>query len=119
MGSAGAIIRLIWMDQQLSIISMCGFIMPCGIVQKNAILLIDYTNTLRGRGWSREEAIREAGPTRLRPILMTTMAMVLGMLPTALNIGRAAEIRAPLATGAVRGPIPAPLSHPLAPPSPS
>jgi HAE1 family hydrophobic/amphiphilic exporter-1 len=103
MAFVGAIIGLIWMDQQLSIISMCGFIMLCGIVQKNAILLIDYTNTLRGRGWSREEAIREAGPTRLRPILMTTMAMVLGMLPTALNIGRAAEIRAPLATAVIGG----------------
>src|SRR5205823_1266361 len=89
--------------QQLSIISMCGFIMLCGIVQKNAILLIDYTNTLRGRGWSREAAIREAGPTRLRPILMTTMAMILGMLPVALKVGRASEIRAPLATAVIGG----------------
>jgi HAE1 family hydrophobic/amphiphilic exporter-1 len=103
MAFVGAILALIWMDQQLSIISICGFIMLAGIVQKNAILLIDYTNTLRERGYTRDDAIREAGPVRLRPILMTTMAMVLGMTPTALQIGRASEVRAPLATAVIGG----------------
>src|SRR5262249_23732969 len=74
-----------------------------GIVQKNAILLIDYTNTLRERGYDRDTAILEAGPTRLRPILMTTLAMVSGMLPAAMQIGRASEARAPLPTTLLRG----------------
>jgi len=91
------------MDQQLTVISLSGFIMLCGIVQKNAILLIDYTNTLRARGLERDEAIRQAGPVRLRPILMTTIAMIFGMLPTALKIGRASETRAPLATTVIGG----------------
>jgi HAE1 family hydrophobic/amphiphilic exporter-1 len=103
MAFVGAILALIYMDQQLTIISMCGFIMLAGIVQKNAILLVDYTNTLRGRGYSRDAALQEAGPTRLRPILMTTLAMIFGMLPIALAIGRASEARAPLATAVIGG----------------
>ncbi len=103
MAFVGAILALIYMDQQLSMISISGLIMLCGIVQKNAILLIDYTNTLRGRGYTREDAIREAGPTRLRPILMTTLAMIFGMLPIAMQIGRASEARAPLATVVIGG----------------
>jgi hydrophobic/amphiphilic exporter-1 (mainly G- bacteria), HAE1 family len=99
----GAIAALVFTHQTLSIISMIGFIMLVGLVQKNAILLIDYTNTLRGRGYKRDDAIREAGPTRLRPILMTTFAMVFGMLPIALGIGKANEQRAPLATAVIGG----------------
>ena len=57
---------------------------------------MDYTNTLHSRGYRREDAIQEAGPTRLRPILMTTLAQILGALPIALALGRGAEFRAPL-----------------------
>ncbi|MCS6860803.1 MAG: efflux RND transporter permease subunit [Abditibacteriales bacterium] len=103
MALVGAILALVLANQMLSIVSLIGFIMLVGLVQKNAILLIDYTNTLRARGMARDEAIKEAGPTRLRPILMTTIAMVFGMLPIALGIGRAAEMRAPLATGVIGG----------------
>jgi HAE1 family hydrophobic/amphiphilic exporter-1 len=103
MALVGAIGALVLANQTLSIISMIGFIMLVGLVQKNAILLVDYTNTLRARGMSRDEAIQEAGPTRLRPILMTTLAMVFGMLPVALAIGRASEQRAPLATAVIGG----------------
>jgi len=70
--------------------------MLMGLVTKNAILLVDYTNTLRERGLSREDALRQAGPTRLRPILMTTLAQILGTLPVAMALGRGAEFRAPL-----------------------
>jgi HAE1 family hydrophobic/amphiphilic exporter-1 len=103
MALVGAILALVLANQMLSIVSLIGFIMLVGLVQKNAILLIDYTNTLRARGYERNEAIKEAGPTRLRPILMTTIAMVFGMLPIALAIGRAAEQRAPLATSVIGG----------------
>ncbi len=103
MAMIGAVMGLVWADQQLSIISITGFIMLGGIVQKNAILLIDYANTLRARGYERDEALKEAGPTRLRPILMTTMAMIAGMAPIALAVGRGNEARAPLATCVIGG----------------
>jgi HAE1 family hydrophobic/amphiphilic exporter-1 len=103
MALIGAVLALVQSQQQLSIISVTGFIMLAGIVQKNAILLIDYTNTLRARGMERDPAILEAGPTRLRPILMTTLAMIMGMLPIALAVGRGNEARAPLATAVIGG----------------
>ncbi len=103
MALIGAVLALVWADQQLSIISITGFIMLGGIVQKNAILLIDHTNALRARGMDRDDAIRAAGPTRLRPILMTTLAMIAGMLPVALSVGRGNEARAPLATVVIGG----------------
>jgi HAE1 family hydrophobic/amphiphilic exporter-1 len=103
MAMIGAVLSLVWADQQLSIISITGFIMLGGIVQKNAILLIDFTNTLRARGYGRDEALKEAGPVRLRPILMTTLAMIAGMLPIAFAVGRGNEARAPLATCVIGG----------------
>jgi len=99
----GALLGLMAANHSLSIVSMIGIIMLVGLVTKNAILLVDYTNTLRARGKSRTDAILEAGPTRLRPILMTTIAMIFGMLPTALGLGRGAEFRAPLATPVIGG----------------
>ena len=103
MAMIGAVLALVWTQQQLSIISITGFIMLGGIVQKNAILLVDYANTLRERGYSRDAALKEAGPTRLRPILMTTLAMIAGMAPIAMAIGRGNEARAPLATCVIGG----------------
>ncbi len=99
----GALIGLMVAGQALSIVAMIGVIMLVGLVTKNAILLVDYTNTLRERGFSRTDAILEAGPTRLRPILMTTIAMIFGMLPTAMSLGRGGEFRAPVATTIVGG----------------
>ncbi len=103
MALIGAVLALVWSQQQLSIISVTGFIMLGGIVQKNAILLIDYTNTLRERGYTRDDALKHAGTTRLRPILMTTLAMIAGMSPIALSVGRGNEARAPLATCVIGG----------------
>ena len=72
-------------------------------MKKNAILLVDYTNVLRGRGVPRREAILQAGPVRLRPILMTTVAMVFGMLPVAFGMGEGSETRAPMGIAVIGG----------------
>jgi multidrug efflux pump subunit AcrB len=89
----GALLALILTDKTLNIVGFVGIITLVGLVGKNAILLVDYTNTLRGRGRERIAALLEAGPIRLRPIMMTTLALILGMLPVALAIGRGSEFR--------------------------
>jgi HAE1 family hydrophobic/amphiphilic exporter-1 len=87
----------------LNIMSMIGLILLTGLVGKNAILLVDYTNTLRKRGVPRDEALLQAGPIRLRPILMTTFAIILAMLPLALHLGEGSEWRAPTAVTVIGG----------------
>jgi HAE1 family hydrophobic/amphiphilic exporter-1 len=77
--------------------------MLMGLVTKNAILLVDYAKILRARGMDRGEAVITAGRTRLRPILMTTLAMIFGMLPLALALGAGAEMRAPMARAVIGG----------------
>jgi HAE1 family hydrophobic/amphiphilic exporter-1 len=99
----GAIIALVLTGKTLSIVSMIGIIMLVGLVAKNAILLVDYTNTLRARGYKIDDAIKSAGPTRLRPILMTTLTMIFGMLPTALATGGGGGMRAPMAIAVIGG----------------
>jgi HAE1 family hydrophobic/amphiphilic exporter-1 len=99
----GAFGALLVTGKTLNIFSFIGLILLMGLVKKNAILLVDYTNTLRARGMERKEAILEAGPVRLRPILMTTFAMVFGMMPIALGIGEGAETRAPMAIATIGG----------------
>jgi len=99
----GAFGALLLTGQTLNIFSFIGLILLMGLVKKNAILLVDYTNTLRARGMERKDAIIEAGPVRLRPILMTTLAIVFGMLPIALGIGEGSETRAPMAVAAIGG----------------
>jgi HAE1 family hydrophobic/amphiphilic exporter-1 len=99
----GAMGLLFITGERVSIFSLIGVIMLMGLVTKNAILLVDYTITLRHRGMSREEALLTAGPVRLRPIVMTTAAMVFGMLPTALKIGEGSESRAPMAIAVIGG----------------
>lgn len=89
----GALLALIITDKGLNIVGFIGLICLVGLVGKNAILLVDYTNTLRARGRNRHDALVEAGPIRLRPIMMTTLALILGMLPVALAIGRGSEFR--------------------------
>jgi len=100
----GAFLAMLISGDFLSIIAMIGIIMLMGLVTKNAILLIDYTNTLRRRdGLDRTAALLKAGPTRLRPILMTTAAMVFGMLPIAISRGQGSEMRAPMAVAVIGG----------------
>ncbi len=88
---------------ELSMMSLIGLIMLMGLVTKNAILLVDYTKVLRAWGMERREALITAGRTRLRPIMMTTSAMIFGMMPLALAIGAGAEMRAPMARAVIGG----------------
>jgi len=83
--------------------SMIGLIMLMGLVTKNAILLVDFANQARSFGMGRDEALVKAGSTRLRPIVMTTLAMIFGMLPLAFAIGAGAEMRAPMARAVIGG----------------
>ncbi|MBI5368969.1 MAG: efflux RND transporter permease subunit [Planctomycetes bacterium] len=100
----GALGALVATGQTMSIFTMIGIILLMGLVTKNGILLIDFTNTLRERdGLERDAAVRRAGPIRLRPILMTTLAMIFGMLPVAVGTGAGSESRAPMATAVIGG----------------
>lgn len=87
----------------INMMSLIGLILLMGLVTKNAILLVDYTKVLRSRGLERREAIITAGRTRLRPIIMTTLAMIFGMLPLALALGAGSEMRAPMARAVIGG----------------
>lgn len=87
----------------VNIMSLIGLILLMGLVTKNAILLVDYTKVLKKGGMDRRTALITAGRTRLRPILMTTLAMIFGMLPLALGIGQGAEMRAPMARAVIGG----------------
>jgi HAE1 family hydrophobic/amphiphilic exporter-1 len=89
----GALLALILTDKTLNIVGFIGIIAMVGLVGKNAILLVDYANTLRERGMPRFDALVEAGRTRLRPIMMTTLALLAGLMPVALAIGRGSEFR--------------------------
>ena len=89
----GAFAGLALTRTTLSMFSMIGLIMLMGLVTKNAILLVDFTNTLRSRGLAMHEALVQAGKTRLRPIIMTTATMVFGMMPLAAAIGTGSEMR--------------------------
>jgi HAE1 family hydrophobic/amphiphilic exporter-1 len=99
----GVLLALLLARSTLNIFSIIGFVMLMGLVTKNAILLVDFTNQLRAAGREREQAILEAGRIRLRPILMTTFAMVFGMIPLALGIGEGSEQRAPMAHAVIGG----------------
>ncbi len=87
----------------INIMSLIGMLMLIGLVVKNSILLVDYTNNLRARGMEMKEAVLEAGPVRLRPILMTAVSTVAGVLPIALGIGAGGESRAPMAIAVAGG----------------
>lgn len=87
----------------INIMSLIGLIMLMGLVTKNAILLVDFAKVLRSQGMDRTEAIVTAGRTRLRPIMMTTLAMIFGMLPLSLALGAGAEMRAPMARAVIGG----------------
>jgi HAE1 family hydrophobic/amphiphilic exporter-1 len=99
----GAFGALMLTGNTINIFSFIGMILLMGLVKKNSILLVDYTNVLRERGVPRREAILQAGPVRLRPILMTTFAMVFGMLPVAFGMGEGAESRAPMGIAVIGG----------------
>jgi HAE1 family hydrophobic/amphiphilic exporter-1 len=99
----GGIAGLLIARQYMSMMAMIGFIMLMGLVTKNGILLVEFTNQLREAGRSTRDALLEAGQVRLRPILMTTVAMIAGMIPVALARGDGAETRVPMAVAIIGG----------------
>jgi HAE1 family hydrophobic/amphiphilic exporter-1 len=99
----GVMLALLFTGSTLNIMSMIGVILLMGIVAKNAILLIDFAKWSEESGMARREAIIEAGRVRLRPILMTTFALIAGMVPVALGIGEGADFRAPLGRAVIGG----------------
>ncbi len=103
MAIIGAVLMLLIFGSSISVVSLIGIIMLMGLVTKNGILLVDFTNVLRGRGLARMDALLKAGPTRLRPILMTTFAMIFGMMPVALGLGEGGEFRAPMGQAVIGG----------------
>jgi len=99
----GALGGLFITGNTINIMSLIGMLMLVGLVVKNSILLVDYTNTLRDRGMHIREAVLEAGPVRLRPILMTAISTIAGVLPVALGLGAGAGARAPMAIAVIGG----------------
>jgi len=99
----GALLALWVTGQSLNIYSMIGIILLMGIVKKNSIILVDYTNQLRRAGRDREEALLTACPIRLRPILMTSLSTIAGAIPAAVALGPGAELRRPMALAVIGG----------------
>jgi len=103
MAFIGVFVTLFVLNIPIGITVYIGMIVLVGIVVNNAIVLIDYINTLRKRGMEKLEAIKQAGQVRLRPILITTFTTVLGLFPMAVGLGEGTEIRAPMAVSIIAG----------------
>jgi HAE1 family hydrophobic/amphiphilic exporter-1 len=99
----GVLLALLLTDTTLNLFSMIGFVMLMGLVTKNAILLVDFANRARRGGAALHDALLTAGQVRLRPILMTTAAMIGGMLPLALGLGESGETQAPMGRAIIGG----------------
>jgi multidrug efflux pump subunit AcrB len=99
----GALVTLWLTGDTLNMMSMIGLVLLMGLVKKNSIILVDYTNQLRDEGLAVTDAVLKACPVRLRPILMTSVATVAGAVPAALGLGPGAETRAPMARGIIGG----------------
>lgn len=97
LGLTGGVLGLFLTGNTITATAFMGFIMLVGTVVNNAIVLVDYTNQLREKGMECDEALIEAGPTRLRPILMTTLTTVIGLLPMAISMAEGTEMQRPLA----------------------
>ena len=99
----GAMLALLLTQSDFGIVSLLGLLFLLGLLDKNALLLMDYANQLRRAGMKRTDAILKTGLVRLRPILMTTASTVLGMVPIALGFGAGAELRQPMAVTIIGG----------------
>ncbi len=99
----GVFLSLMFFRSTLNLFSIIGFVMLMGLVTKNAILLVDFANQARRQGMERGAALLEAAHVRLRPILMTTLAMVFGMIPLALGLAEGSEQRAPMGQAVIGG----------------
>jgi HAE1 family hydrophobic/amphiphilic exporter-1 len=101
----GVVLALLMTNSTLNLMSLIGVIMLMGLVAKNAILLLDAARVLEAEGVDREEALMAAGRKRLRPILMTTFALIAGMLPVAIGMGQGGEFYRPMAVAIIGGTI--------------
>jgi HAE1 family hydrophobic/amphiphilic exporter-1 len=99
----GVFLSLMIFRSTLNLFSIIGFVMLMGLVTKNAILLVDFANQARRHGMERGAALLEAAHVRLRPILMTTLAMIFGMVPLALGLAEGSEQRAPMGQAVIGG----------------
>jgi HAE1 family hydrophobic/amphiphilic exporter-1 len=99
----GVVLALMMFNSTLSMFSIIGVVMLMGLVTKNAILLVDFTIRAREDGMSRNEALLMAAKVRLRPILMTTLAMIFGMVPLAFALTEGSEMRAPMGQAVIGG----------------
>ena len=99
----GALLAILFTGKNLGMPAMIGVVMLMGLVTKNAILLVDLTNQYVREGLSVKDALLKAGPVRLRPILMTTIAMILGMMPSAMGTGEGSEFRSPISIATIGG----------------
>jgi multidrug efflux pump subunit AcrB len=99
----GVLAALLVTGSTLNIFSVIGIVMLMGLVTKNAILLVDFTNHGQREGKHQHQAILDAGQVRLRPILMTTLAMIFGMLPMAIGLGDGGETQAPMGRAVIGG----------------
>jgi HAE1 family hydrophobic/amphiphilic exporter-1 len=99
----GAFAALALLGSALDVMGQIAFLMLMGIVMKNGILLVDYINVLRSRGASVTEAVLEAGPRRMRPVLMTAVSTIFGMIPVAFGQGDGSEMRNPMGVIAIGG----------------
>ena len=99
----GAILALVVTQRPLDLTAFIGFIMLMGLVTKNSILLVDFANKERAEGKTADQAMRVAGPIRLRPILMTAFSLILAMVPVVLGFGAAGEFRSPMGTAIMGG----------------
>jgi len=100
---AGASFALLITRQSLNVFSMIGLLLLMGIVTKNSIILVDYANNFKAKGYGAREAMEKAGPIRLRPILMTATATMMAAIPPAIGLGSGSEIRRPMAIGVIGG----------------
>jgi len=103
MAIAGAIGMLVITNQTLNIFSMIGLVLLVGLVAKNSILLVDLTNQYRTEGMGIDEALKKACPTRMRPVLMTSLTIIFAMLPTALGLGSGSEMTVPMSVAVIGG----------------
>jgi HAE1 family hydrophobic/amphiphilic exporter-1 len=103
LSAVGALGGLYLTGNSINIMSLIGMLMLVGLVVKNSILLVDYANKLRDQGLPTKEAVLQAGPIRLRPILMTAISTIAGVLPVAIGLGTGGEVRAPMAIAVIGG----------------
>ena len=103
MSFIGVALALVLTGTNLSVMALIGIVMLVGIVVNNGIVLVDYINQLRGRGYELFDAIRQGGQVRMRPVLMTALTTILAMLPLALGLGESGESWAPLARSVMGG----------------